>query len=412
MRNLIFFLIVLLISCKESLEEPTVPIKECKDEKINEVNKRTSHYNPYFVPFINYWLISGISPSNCTDITGRTFLNINNNKIPDLIITITNGCGFEKGKAFVFIDNVLRWSFQDPQILTRKIARGDLNNDGFDDVVLFGHGHDGPPYPGDKNYIIYFTPTTYEIVELDPQSAYHHTGAIGDINNDGKLDIIPIANQYKDGYAFLNNGDRTFRKKKIFNANEVDIAFHLELFDFNGDGNLDCIIGGHEWMDYPSHNPNTRIIFGDGKGDFNTSDSIILPAVNGWGVITDFDMHDLDQDGNVEIIITRTAGSLGTGSSGPKKNPNGFYDDFRIQVLKKDGDKYIQSQLLSSPSGWENASYQWVNWVSLKDIDGDCKLDIVVDSERLNLPFNDLKPFYKLFYKGDGKGGFSIAYKS
>ena len=39
MRNLIFFLIVLLISCKEPLEEPTVPIKECKDEKIDEVNK-------------------------------------------------------------------------------------------------------------------------------------------------------------------------------------------------------------------------------------------------------------------------------------------------------------------------------------------------------------------------------------
>jgi hypothetical protein len=120
----------------------------------------------------------------------------------------------------------------------------------------------------------------------------------------------------------------------------------------------------------------------------------------------------LDNDGAEEIVVTRTAGSLGTGKNGPQKNPNGFYDDFRIQVIKKVGSAYAQAQLLQSPSGWEKTSYQWIDWVSVKDIDGDCILDIVPDSERLNMPNHfELSPFNKLYYKGDGKGGFIIAYK-
>jgi hypothetical protein len=64
--------------------------------------------------------------------------------------------------------------------------------------------------------------------------------------------------------------------------NEVSVGNNprsVAVGDFNGDGNLDCIIGGHEWMDYPSHNPNTRIVYGDGKGDFNTINPMILPII-------------------------------------------------------------------------------------------------------------------------------------
>ena len=424
MKRVLFFfgVVLLIISCSKTespltnTPTPNNPVvttpTACPLVSISDINKKTSQYNPYFVPFIDYWGISKISPSNCTDITGRTFLNINNNDIPDLIITITNGCGFDKGKTLVYIDNVLKWSFEDPQVLTRKVARGDLNSDGIDDVVLFGHGHDGPPYPGDKNYIIYFKQDSYSLVLLDSVSAFHHTGCIGDINNDGYLDVIPVANQMKDCYAYLNDGKGNFTKKKILDAKETDISFHMELYDFNKDGNLDIIMGGHEWADYPNQSPTNRIIYGDGRASFDISNALKLPTVYGWGVITDFDIYDLDNDGVEEIVVTRTAGSLGSGKNGPQKNPNGFYDDFRIQVLKKVGSAYAQTQLIQSPPSWDKTSYQWMDWVSVKDIDGDCIPDIVPDSERLNIPNHfQLAPFNKLYYKGDGKGGFIIAYK-
>ena len=80
--------------------------------------------------------------------------------------------------------------------------------------------------------------------------------------------------------------------------------------------------------------------------------------------------------------------------------------------MKKVGSAYSQTQLIQSPPSWDKTSYQWIDWVSLKDIDGDCIPDIVPDSERLNIPNHfQLAPFNKLYYKGDGKGGFIIAYK-
>jgi len=420
-------LIVFLISCSKTetpttntqvpstpvVTTPTIPAA-CPLVSISDINKRTSHYNPYFVPFTNYWGLANSQATmySCTGITGRTFLNINNNDIPDLIITVTNGCNFANGKTYVYIDNVLKWTFDDPQILTRKIARGDLNGDGYDDVVLFGTGHDGSPYSGDKNYVIYFKPDSYTITPLDSISEYYHTGCIGDINNDGFLDIIPIGAQIKDCFAYLNDGKGNYTKKKLFDGVYTNIVFHSELYDINKDGNLDLILGGHEWVSDPSQNPNTRILLGDGKGNFDINNPIIIPPVPNWGVITDFDFYDLDNDGVEELIITRTSGSLGSDANGVKKNPNGFYDDFRIQILKKSSNSYNQTSLLSSPSGWENSWIEWIDWTYVKDVDGDCVLDIVPDSENLNDPsFSDLKNFNKLYYKGDGKGGFLISYK-
>ena len=227
---------------------------------------------------------------------------------------------------------------------------------------------------------------------------------MGDINNDGHLDIIPIPNQIKDCYSYIGNGKGSFSKNKLFSGTYTDMAFHSELYDINNDGNLDLILGGHEW-DYA-----TRILLGDGKGNF--SKEFNLPSVIGWGTITDFDFYDLDKDGIEELIITRTSGSTGSGVNGVKKNPNGFYDDFRIQILKRNGTSYVQSELLLSPSGWEKTWIQWIDWTSVVDIDGDCNLDIVPDSENLNdNTYEELKSFNKLFYRGDGKGSFTIAYK-
>lgn len=407
--NILAF-VFLFTSC--SKDETILPVQKLEVRELSSINKTTSQNNSLFIPFVDYWTLSGTPHVSCSDIFGRTFLNINNNNIPDLVFTITNGCGFNNGKVYVFVDNVLKWTFEHPQVLTRKISRGDFNEDGYDDVVLFGHGHDGPPFPGDKNYIIYFTPSTYSLVLLDPASAYHHTGTVGDINNDGHVDIIPIANQMKDCFAFLNDGKGNFTKKKIFDGKYTDVSFQTELYDINHDGNLDMIMGGHEWSDYDWQVPTNRIIFGDGKGNFNTSNSINLPTSPGWGVITDFDIYDFDNDGIEEIVVTRTSGSKGSSNGGSKKNPNGFYDDFRIQILKKNGTEYIEHSFLSSPSGWEKTICEWMIWVSVKDVDNDGFADIVPDNDRLNnRNYTSLLSFNRLYYKGDGKNNFTPTIK-
>jgi hypothetical protein len=298
---------------------------------------------------------------------------------------------------YVYTDGQLKWQFEIPQVFTRKMVKGDFNEDGYDDVVLFGHGYDADPFPGDKNYIIYFTPTSYKIQMLDSLSAFYHTGTVADINNDGHLDIIPNPSfKNNDCYAFLNDGKGNFSKKKIFDASYSSNSFVMESFDFNHDGNMDIIIGGNEWV----------IILGDGKGSFDVTKQINLPTVDRWGIITDFDFVDLDKDGVEEIIVTRTYGISW-------RIPQDQYGDFRIQILKKNGDGYVQTALLSSPAGYESIDWSigWINWVGTCDVDGDGNLDIVPDSDWLNEPLlSPLNKFYKLYYKNDGKGNFAITY--
>ena len=37
-------------------------------------------------------------------------------------------------------------------------------------------------------------------------------------------------------------------------------------------------------------------MYGDGKGNFDVANALKLPSVDGWGVITDFDIYDLDNE--------------------------------------------------------------------------------------------------------------------
>lgn len=397
-KYLICILITSFLGCKKT---ELLPIKL-------EEGKTT-----YFVPFTNYRGLVGFpwSTQDCVGMNARTFLNLNGNNVPDLVIDVVNVCG--KSQLFVFVDGNLKWKFNSPQTNDRKIERGDFNEDGIDDIAMFGHGFDALPFPGEKNYVIFFKQNSYEIKELDNINQFTHGGTVGDINNDNHLDIIPIPNQNRDCYAFLNDGKGNFTKKKLFDGSYTDNTYSVDLHDTNNDGNIDILLGGAEYSAYPWQNPNTRILLGDGKGNFEINNPINLPKVDNWGTICDFEFGDLDGDNIDEIILMRTSGNLSSSTlTGPKKNPNGWYDDFKIQVLKKSGNSYTQSQLLSSPNGYENTVFQWIAWVKIFDVDKDGKLDIVPDSENLNDRTNtQCEKFYGLHYKGDGNGNFVISYK-
>jgi hypothetical protein len=404
MKKIIVFFIV-LSSCKK---EDVSPIKNTVSNEVivSDINKKTSYYKPYHVPFYDYFLTSNYDYNVL--MLSRSFIDINHNSTPDLLISTEVWPGYQKGSLIAIVDDKVVKIIDSFQIQSRKILVCDFNGDKKQDAFILESGLDVPPYGGGKNKLVLFNESNVDVKELSDIGIFHG-GCAGDVDNDGDIDVFPLANG-KSEFLLINDGLGNFTKKQLFGSKVLDEYFHCEFYDLNKDGNLDLVIGGHEWKS--SDNKNIQfngifenyILWGNGKGDYSFGNSTKLPTLNGWGTITDFDFSDLDGNGNDEIIVTRTGG------------PDNFYNYFKIQILKKIGSDYIDYKSIDSPKGWPKS--EWLDWVDIYDLDNDGILDIVPDDQELNYsrnsqyqPINELKTFSKMYFKGDGKCNFTITYK-
>jgi len=379
---------------------------------VSEINKTTGHYSPYFIPFFDYYnqISNFAKEASCKNLGGRTWLNINGNDTPDQVITLGNDCGDTHTKLYLLIDNVILDIFETPHFGgTSKVSSGDFNNDGVDDIVLFhaGKDNDNGLAEGTSLYVVFFDKEgNHEIKKLSDRKEYYHSGAIGDVDNDGDIDILPVGAQNNDGILFKNDGNGNFEEVKVLGGEDLVNAFASELYDVNGDGNLDFILGGHEWHEFDNWEWKNRIYLGNGNGTFQP-EPIRLPTMENWQVVLDFDFYDLDNDGSDEIIITRTGGISNNYSF-----TDGFYQSFKIEILSKDGNSYRRVNSLNAPIGYENTWVEYIKWTGVYDVDGDGYLDIVPDDENLNdKSYQYLSEYRGLYYKGNGKLEFEEKYK-
>jgi hypothetical protein len=396
---------------------PTVPAA-CPVVSISDINKKTSHFKKYNVPFFDYYLTTNSDYNKL--FFARSFIDINKNTTPDLIVSSLYWPGYKKGELLLIVDNKVEKIIDSFQLHSRKVIVADFNGDKQDDAFFLDQGLDVNPYPGGTNNLVLLNGTSITNKSF-PDIGIFHGGCAGDVDNDGDMDVFPLSNGRPE-FLLINDGSANFTKKVLFGGIVLNEYFHCEFYDLNKDGNLDLIIGGHEWKSFPNKNSQiggifeNYILWGDGKGNFSFSNSTKLPTLNLWGTITDFDFYDLDNDGSEEIIVSRTGGNDGSTMDNNGVKSNNFYSYFKIQILKKSGAQYIESKVLDYPSGWPSS--EWLDWVDVYDIDSDCILDIMPDDQELNYtkntqfqPTTDLKKFKNMYFKGDGKGGFSIGYK-
>ncbi len=109
--------------------------------------------------------------------------------------------------------------------------------------------------------------------------------AFGDINGDGKMDLITYCN---GDYIALGNGDGTF----TYSPSPVSNA---KLYDINGDGKLDLI---------GQNGVNTVVAFGNGDGTFGPLTTLFTdsgPASISNGVT----ILDINGDGYPDVMINR-----------------------------------------------------------------------------------------------------------
>lgn len=213
------------------------------------------------------------------------------------------------------------------------LSLGDINNDGIIDIIA--------NHTGGFSALLGNSDGTFRagrsFMGPDFEDVNRGEGMIADMNGDGAMDYV-----YADGNnlnIFVSNGDGTFQAgRSIAGAND---ATGLRITDLNGDGIKDIVVG-----DQLSGRLN--IFIGNGNGTF-----IAPRSYSGDGYFWRFTTNDFNRDGVVDLAI-------------------GNYDTQSFSILLGNGNGSFLA-----PTNYAITS-AWIFRIEAGDINGDNIVDLVM----------------------------------
>ncbi|MEP6928263.1 MAG: VCBS repeat-containing protein [Ginsengibacter sp.] len=268
------------------------------------------------------------------------------------------------------------------------MAIADVNKDGRDDIYIGGAKN--------KSSQLFIQNADGNFVNK-PQPAFANdslneetVATFFDADNDGDMDLYVGSGGYEfsendsllHNNVYINDGKGNFTKKEnalpfmLMNTGCVKAA------DIDGDGDMDLFVGGRCVPGkYPTA-PLSKILLNDGKGNFTDATSIVCPAIDRIGMVTDAVWIDINKDGKKDLIIA--------GEWMPLKiflNLNGKLTDASADYIKF-------------------PSYGWWNRIYADDFDNDGDTDLVLGNQGWNNQFSasEQKPVSLYFKDFDGNG--------
>jgi len=283
--------------------------------------------------------------------------DFNGDGIDDLAIGIANANGYEGKTHLVFgrrsFPGTIDLAANDDSISTfqgapgsagwlgYRVASGDVNNDGFDDLITSAWAY----WPGGRVYVIYGRSTFPRTMRVDAPSipittivdsyAYQGSGgalACGDLNQDGFEDLLIGSPGMAEGF-FLGSATLLFGGPSLGSSivlsddmsgairiygeyDEGQLGARVAMADINGDGKKDivltaptadpggCLDCGKLYTLYTTASMPDSIVLGTTPVAMTNYNGSVYGTFYGWELA----VGDVDADGDDDIAVKREPG--------------------------------------------------------------------------------------------------------
>ncbi len=230
--------------------------------------------------------------------------DLNSDGYPEVVFAISNGFRIYSGGANGPKLNESTDINYENEFHIGDLKAVDFNRDGYLDIlaVAFGAGL-GENDPDTTSSIFYGSPSGFSSDRSDSDSLYNRGDkcAVGDVNNDGYIDIL-FHDKRNFIRIYLGNADGFSKERKWeVPCHGLEDSAGVNVADINDDGWLDIIVGilGHRRR----HQDTLRIHYGSPDG---YQEDNIQELMSGYSAIFT-GIADYNNDDNLDILVTAYA---------------------------------------------------------------------------------------------------------